>query len=289
MSRSGSLDDTEEIHQQFADYFSHGNQGLKWVARFCQAYVAHILLGVRASMEVDQLRRDGTFQSFVWPAQRTVLMKAHDGVRTQIYAQDASDTFDLDLWTEDIEVYGFPGTHFEFLSPNSGLGEALNCILCKLSRSQTSAINYMGAELTRSIALPQIDFPVYAPQYSGIVESSPATHAMENFDTYQTPLSSRYASKEMAYLFSPANRFRAWRKLWLSLAIAEKELGLSIPDEAIEQMKANLDLDAAQFEIAAQEEKKRRHDVMAHVHTFGQVAPAAAGIIQCAPNPMFSP
>lgn len=131
MSRSGSLDDTEEIHQQFADYFSHGNQGLKWVARFCQAYVAHILLGVRASMEVDQLRRDGTFQSFVWPAQRTVLMKAHDGVRTQIYAQDASDTFDLDLWTEDIEVYGFPGTHFEFLSPNSGLGEALNCILCK--------------------------------------------------------------------------------------------------------------------------------------------------------------
>lgn len=94
--------------------------------------------------------------------------------------------------------------------------------------------------------------------------------------------------------------------MWLSLAIAEKELGLSIPDEAIEQMKANLvslphddfedrcimiaqNLDAAQFEIAAQEEKKRRHDVMAHVHTFGQVAPAAAGIIQCAPNLMFSP
>ncbi|KAK7680766.1 Phosphoribosylglycinamide formyltransferase [Cerrena zonata] len=102
---------------------------------------------------------------------------------------------------------------------------------------------------------------------------------MESFETYQTPLSSRYASKEMAQLFSPARRFGTWRQLWLSLAIAEKQLGLNISDEAIEQMKANLNLDAKQFQIAADEEKKRRHDVMAHVHTFGQVAPAAAGII----------
>ncbi|KAJ8474732.1 hypothetical protein ONZ51_g7032 [Trametes cubensis] len=107
----------------------------------------------------------------------------------------------------------------------------------------------------------------------------PPQASMESFDTYQTPLSSRYASKEMAHLFSPANRFHTWRKLWLNLAIAEKELGLPITDEAVEQMKANLHLDAKQFEIAAAEEKKRRHDVMAHVHTFGQVAPAAAGII----------
>ncbi|KAH6904407.1 adenylosuccinate lyase [Coprinopsis sp. MPI-PUGE-AT-0042] len=102
---------------------------------------------------------------------------------------------------------------------------------------------------------------------------------MESFETYQTPLSSRYASKEMAHLFSPAKRFSTWRELWLSLAIAEKELGLPIPDEAIEQMKNNLNLTPEQFEIAAAEEKKRRHDVMAHVHTFGKVAPAAAGII----------
>ncbi|CAL1697749.1 unnamed protein product [Somion occarium] len=102
---------------------------------------------------------------------------------------------------------------------------------------------------------------------------------MENFETYQTPLSSRYASKEMAQLFSPARRFSTWRQLWLNLAVAEKQLGLNISDEAVEQMKANLNLDAKQFEIAAEEEKKRRHDVMAHVHTFGQVAPAAAGII----------
>ncbi|KAI6125924.1 L-Aspartase-like protein [Pisolithus croceorrhizus] len=102
---------------------------------------------------------------------------------------------------------------------------------------------------------------------------------MDALETYQTPLSSRYASKDMANLFSPAKRFRTWRELWLNLAIAEKQLGLPIADEAIEQMKANLDLTPEQFDIAAKEEKKRRHDVMAHVHTFGQVAPAAAGII----------
>ncbi|KAI0270835.1 adenylosuccinate lyase [Russula aff. rugulosa BPL654] len=102
---------------------------------------------------------------------------------------------------------------------------------------------------------------------------------MSEHDTYQTPLSSRYASKEMAHLFSAKNRFHTWRKLWLSLAIAEKQLGLSISDTAIEEMKQNLHLDAEQFEVAAAEEKKRRHDVMAHVHTFGKVAPSAAGII----------
>ncbi|ORY34753.1 adenylosuccinate lyase [Naematelia encephala] len=98
-------------------------------------------------------------------------------------------------------------------------------------------------------------------------------------DSYQTPLSSRYASKEMSKLFSSSTRFGTWRKLWLNLAIAEKELGLAISDKAIEQMSANLDLDEAQMKVAAEEEKRRRHDVMAHVHTFGTVAPEAAGII----------
>ncbi|KAG6820547.1 hypothetical protein H0H93_015432 [Arthromyces matolae] len=73
--------------------------------------------------------------------------------------------------------------------------------------------------------------------------------------------------------------FYTWRTLWLNLAIAERELGLPIPEEAIDQMRSNLNLTPEQFETAAQEEKKRRHDVMAHVHTFGTVAPAAAGII----------
>jgi adenylosuccinate lyase len=96
---------------------------------------------------------------------------------------------------------------------------------------------------------------------------------------YQTPLASRYASPEMAALFSNATRFRTWRQLWLWLAKAEKELGLPISQEAIEQMEQHLDLTEEDFKVAAEEEKRRRHDVMAHVHAFGEVAPAAAGII----------
>ncbi|KAL1936113.1 hypothetical protein VTP01DRAFT_247 [Rhizomucor pusillus] len=101
---------------------------------------------------------------------------------------------------------------------------------------------------------------------------------MSTHDKYQSPLTSRYASKEMAYNFSEDKRYSTWRKLWLNLAIAEQRLGLTdITDEAIEEMKANIyNIDYA---VAAAEEKKRRHDVMAHVHAFGQVAPKAAGII----------
>ncbi|KAL3474385.1 Cullin repeat-like-containing domain protein [Aspergillus californicus] len=84
---------------------------------------------------------------------------------------------------------------------------------------------------------------------------------------------------EMKYLFSPRNRFSTWRSLWLWLAEAEKELGLPITDEAIEQMRNNTTIQDEEFKIAAEEEKRRRHDVMAHVHAYGQVAPAAAGII----------
>ncbi|KAG8900842.1 adenylosuccinase ade13 [Tulasnella sp. 403] len=83
----------------------------------------------------------------------------------------------------------------------------------------------------------------------------------------------------MSHLFSNEMRFHTWRKLWLNLAIAEKELGLPISDEAVQEMEANLYLDENQFAVAAAEEKRRRHDVMAHVHTFGTVAPSAAAII----------
>lgn len=83
----------------------------------------------------------------------------------------------------------------------------------------------------------------------------------------------------MSNLFSNATRFGTWRQLWLNLAIAEKELGLPIPDEAIEQMRAHLKLDEEQMRLAAEEEKRRRHDVMAHVHVFGLMAPAAAPFI----------
>lgn len=98
-------------------------------------------------------------------------------------------------------------------------------------------------------------------------------------DTYQDPLNSRYSSPEMKYLFSPRNRFSTWRQLWIWLAESEKELGLDISDEAIAQMKAHQVIQDDEFKVAAEEEKKRRHDVMAHVHAFGVKAPSAAGII----------
>ena len=99
-------------------------------------------------------------------------------------------------------------------------------------------------------------------------------------DKYSTPLSSRYASDEMSKIFSLRNRFSTWRKLWLNLAIAEQKVGLPmITDEAIEQMKQHLEITDEEIAAASVEEAKVRHDVMAHVHVFGQTCPAAAGII----------
>ncbi|PBP15382.1 adenylosuccinate lyase [Diplocarpon rosae] len=103
---------------------------------------------------------------------------------------------------------------------------------------------------------------------------------MSGLDMYKTPLDSRYSSDEMKKLFSARSRHSTWRQLWLWLAEAEKEVGLeSISEEALTQMRENLTLTDKDFAIAAIEEKKRRHDVMAHVYAFGQAAPAAAGII----------
>lgn len=87
------------------------------------------------------------------------------------------------------------------------------------------------------------------------------------------------SGEEMKKLFSPRTRNSTWRQLWIWLAEAEKELGLDISDKAIEQMKAHVTVSDEDFEIARVEEKRRRHDVMAHVHAYGQVAPDAAGII----------
>ena len=94
---------------------------------------------------------------------------------------------------------------------------------------------------------------------------------------YQSPLSSRYASDEMQRLFSAQFKFSTWRRLWLMLAESEKELGLNITDEQLDEMRAHLD--DIDFEAAAKHEKRLRHDVMAHVHTFGEVCPKAMPII----------
>ena len=96
-------------------------------------------------------------------------------------------------------------------------------------------------------------------------------------DTYESPLSSRYADQEMKYLFSPDMKFRTWRKLWIALAESEKELGLPITQEQIDEMKAHQD--DINYEVAEQWERKLRHDVMAHVHTYGELCPKAMPII----------
>lgn len=106
---------------------------------------------------------------------------------------------------------------------------------------------------------------------------------MQTTDRYQSPLSERYASKEMQYIFSPDMKFRTWRKLWIALAETEKELGLSqngepvITEEQLEELKTHAE--DINYDVAKEREKLVRHDVMSHVYAYGQQCPKAAGII----------
>ena len=106
-----------------------------------------------------------------------------------------------------------------------------------------------------------------------------------NMNIYSNPLAERYSSKEMLENFSPDKKFSTWRKLWIALAESEKELGLNITDEQIAEMKANIyNID---YELAAKKESEFRHDVMAHVHTFGTQAPKAMPIIHLGATSAF--
>nr|WP_270816525.1 adenylosuccinate lyase [Hungatella effluvii] len=96
-------------------------------------------------------------------------------------------------------------------------------------------------------------------------------------DRYQSPLSERYASKEMQYIFSPDKKFRTWRKLWIALAETEMELGLPVTQEQIDELKAHQD--EINYDVAKQREKEVRHDVMSHVYAYGVQCPKAKGII----------
>ena len=100
---------------------------------------------------------------------------------------------------------------------------------------------------------------------------------MMSNDRYRSPLSERYASKEMQYIFSPDMKFRTWRRLWIALAETEKELGLDITDEQIAELKEHAE--DINYEVAKEREKKVRHDVMSHVYAYGQQCPKAKGII----------
>lgn len=96
-------------------------------------------------------------------------------------------------------------------------------------------------------------------------------------DTYESPLNSRYASKEMQYLFSPDKKFSTWRRLWIALAESEQELGLDITDEQIAEMKAHIE--DINYDVAQAREKEVRHDVMSHVYAYGVQCPKAKPII----------
>lgn len=104
-------------------------------------------------------------------------------------------------------------------------------------------------------------------------------------NSYKNPLEERYSSEEMLFNFSHNNKFRTWRKLWIALAEIEKDLGLEISAEQIEELKANAE--NIDYDKAAEYEKKFRHDVMAHVHAYGDVAPSAKGIIHLGATSAF--
>src|SRR6185369_979290 len=104
-------------------------------------------------------------------------------------------------------------------------------------------------------------------------------------DSASNPLTERYASKEMSYLFSPDFKFRTWRRLWIALAEAEKELGLQITDAQIAELKAHAD--DVNYDDAERREREIRHDVMSHIYAFGLQAPSAKGIIHLGATSAF--
>jgi len=108
---------------------------------------------------------------------------------------------------------------------------------------------------------------------------------MANHNSYESPLTGRYASKEMSSNWSAQRKHSTWRRLWVALAESEKELGLNITQEQIDQMKAHLD--DIDFAAVAQEEAKLRHDVMSHIHVFGDQCPAAKPIIHLGATSCF--
>jgi adenylosuccinate lyase len=102
---------------------------------------------------------------------------------------------------------------------------------------------------------------------------------MSNHDIYTSPLAERNASKEMLRLWSPRHKFNTWRRIWLAVAEAQHEMGLPVSREQVEELRANLDVTDADMELAGEYERKLRHDVMAHVHAWGDRCPKAKGII----------
>lgn len=98
-------------------------------------------------------------------------------------------------------------------------------------------------------------------------------------DSYESPLCSRYASREMQYIFSPDKKFSTWRRLWVALARGEMELGLNVTQAQVDELEAHVAPENIDYDLAAQKEQELRHDVMAHIHTYGAQCPSAMPII----------
>ena len=98
-------------------------------------------------------------------------------------------------------------------------------------------------------------------------------------DSYESPLCSRYASREMQYIFSPDKKFSTWRRLWVALARGEMELGLNVTQAQVDELEAHVAPENIDYDLAAQKERELRHDVMAHIHTYGAQCPSAMPII----------
>ncbi|KAH9940662.1 polyketide synthase [Amylocystis lapponica] len=123
MAYSGVLEDADEVAHQFREHFAKttaNEPGIPWVARFCKAYAAHLMMGLRASVDVRNFLGD------VWPADRTVLVRAADGMGMRPYCKNVSKNFDLDKWAPNSEVYELPGTHIGILNPDNGLPALLH-------------------------------------------------------------------------------------------------------------------------------------------------------------------
>ncbi|KDQ58084.1 hypothetical protein JAAARDRAFT_57854 [Jaapia argillacea MUCL 33604] len=127
MVNSDALEGAGDLHTQFKKHFTEGDSGPAWIRRFCSAYTAHVLLGVRATIAYERYinSADRTTYEKPWPTSRTVLIKGTDGVGSQSYSEGASEAFDLDKFTDTVEVYSLEGTHFSILHPNSGIAEVL--------------------------------------------------------------------------------------------------------------------------------------------------------------------
>ena len=134
----------------------------------------------------------------------------------------------------------------------------------------------------------QTEVLLLAPTYIGYNEdmaSDTEVQSTTNRDKYENPLVSRYASKEMSYIWSPEKKFTTWRSLWVYLAEGEKELGLDITDEQINQLKKFQN--NVNYSVAEEKEKEVRHDVMSHVYAYGVQCPTAKGIIHLGATSCF--